>query len=581
MAQTRLSSTDTSNSSTMVQQMLTNEAADSAAAAAGGAGGVDDSEDANSPEPAGGAKGGQSAKGKAAAAVLAAGKSQIAPAVRSTQPVAGAETLPATAEQTEPQSSQGQQSIDDVSSLSQQYSSDAASQQLDADTKTLAQDVSKGLPDDATLQKDISAFAGSMQSMGLGSKTGGAVRDLLDNGVVTGDALTHAYSVAKSAGVAVDTSTTAPDVNQATDDLTAALQADPTDTSSIMLGTAHLARAMREDGDSSDTISAQISSLAGASGVGPDASAAALVAAMTMGYQDPGSSTADATAVGSAQNLVTQINRNDQNQVAAQKQEAAAAAAAAAQQSSAAVESGSSSGAGVLSAPPTSASGSATAYGTQVPWTSFKQEGYAAGTFNNEEETYTTDGSNVNYNSNGSLTITAKHTDAGWTSARLVGNQIGSVPVYMNFSASTKSSAGGWPALWLTDTSNAWPSGGGEVDVMEQVNGQSVNNISTHVGSDVASKMDTHQQVALSGGSSATHDYGVYITSQGVQFYQDGVAVGSFVNMKQKYPNWDPTKLAPVLNYAVGGDMPQTSPTSTDPQSMTINAVTTSTKPPS
>jgi beta-glucanase (GH16 family) len=106
---------------------------------------------------------------------------------------------------------------------------------------------------------------------------------------------------------------------------------------------------------------------------------------------------------------------------------------------------------------------------------------------NGEVETMTDGKSNVYLDGHGSLNIAAVYQDSAWTSGRIVTTRTFGAPASgeMMVSASIKqpgppNGVGYWPAFWLLGPS-PWPEGG-EIDVMEDVNGLSRNAGTFHCG---------------------------------------------------------------------------------------------------
>lgn len=234
-------------------------------------------------------------------------------------------------------------------------------------------------------------------------------------------------------------------------------------------------------------------------------------------------------------------------------------------------------------APASSSSGNnaASTTGVTLDLRVWRQEVWPAYKFNNEQESYTNNGSNVSFAADGTATIVAKPTGgSSWTSARLSGSPMGALPWYLEADIVAPTGKGSWPAFWLTSASS-WPQGG-EIDVMEQINGNKQTNISNHWGpSSGQPTFNTHETIdGVDGGQ--RHRYGVWVTAQGLQFYLDGKIVGSWVT----YPaesNFSKiaSQMVPIVNVAMGGDWPGYAPQSTGQQKMVIYRVSRDTKPPS
>lgn len=234
--------------------------------------------------------------------------------------------------------------------------------------------------------------------------------------------------------------------------------------------------------------------------------------------------------------------------------------------------------AGKASAPAASKP-AATPRGTKLDLSKWHQETYAKGTFNQEEQRYTGNGQNVQFRADGSTVITARKDNGEWASARLSGDPVGSLPAYYEAFISLPNGKGTWPAFWLT-ARGSWPQGG-EIDIMEQVNGDGQTHWSNHWGSQSGkATFNTHESV---GGLdlSKPHTYGGYITANGVQFYLDGKPVGKWVTYpaQSNFPKIA-SEMVPIVNLAMGGMWPGHIPNSTGTQTMVVHWVTKSSGPP-
>lgn len=248
--------------------------------------------------------------------------------------------------------------------------------------------------------------------------------------------------------------------------------------------------------------------------------------------------------------------------------------------SSAAGGASSSNGAGTGTAASSSSTGTGTvSNGATLDVSTWQQEVHAAYAFNNEQQNYTDGGRNVAFR-NGVATLTARPTGGnGWTSARLSGDEMGQLPWYLEADIAAPTGKGSWPAFWLTARSS-WPQGG-EIDVMEQVNGDGQTHISTHWGQQTGNAtFNTHEAISDVNGA-ARHRYGVWVTDQGLQFYLDGKAVGSWVTFPAA-ANFSSiaAKMVPIVNVAMGGDWPGYAPQATGEQTMVVYAVTRAPQPP-
>lgn len=219
-------------------------------------------------------------------------------------------------------------------------------------------------------------------------------------------------------------------------------------------------------------------------------------------------------------------------------------------------------------------------HGTLVNARNWRQETYAAGTFNQEQQRYTDKNQNVEFKDDGSLIITARKDNNGnWTSARLSGDEVGSLPAYFEATITLPRGRGTWPAFWLTSR-GSWPQGG-EIDIMEQVNGDGQTHWSNHWGANTGkTTFDTHE--SMSGlDLSKPHRYGGFITKDGVQFYVDGKPVGKWVTYpaQSNFPRIA-SQMVPIVNLAMGGMWPGNVPSSTGTQTMIVHAITRASSPP-
>lgn len=210
-------------------------------------------------------------------------------------------------------------------------------------------------------------------------------------------------------------------------------------------------------------------------------------------------------------------------------------------------------------------------------WT---QETYAAGTFNNEQQRYTNNNQNVSFDANGAATITARKEDGQWTSARLTGDPVGKLPAYLEANITVPTGQGTWPAFWLT-SKGSWPQGG-EIDAMEQVNGDGNTHMSNHWGANTGDATFNTKDTISGLDLTQPHRYGTLITDKGVQFYLDGKKVGNPIT----YPPESnfaqiASQMVPVINLAMGGNWPGNVPSSTGDQQMVVHSITKTNEPPS
>lgn len=222
---------------------------------------------------------------------------------------------------------------------------------------------------------------------------------------------------------------------------------------------------------------------------------------------------------------------------------------------------------------------------TQIAWSSWTPQILAQGQVNNEQEAYVTDGSTISYDS-GTLVITAysNNNSYGWKSGKLQAPMLGTSRGYIEANMNTPSAQGTWPAFWLMPNNNSptWPQGG-EIDIMEQVNGQPTQNVSTHYGPSPSQTTDTHITMSLPNMSGEYHRYGVAWDQTHCAFYVDGVKVpGSVVYYPSNSPfAKDVTTYTPILNLAIGGSWPGYAADSIGNQVLKVKYVAQSVETPS
>lgn len=207
------------------------------------------------------------------------------------------------------------------------------------------------------------------------------------------------------------------------------------------------------------------------------------------------------------------------------------------------------------------------------------QEIYPTGQYNQEQESYTYGGNNIVFHDDGSATITAKQTSSTtWTSARISGPTLGtltdSLPLYIEATIKTPAAAGTWPAFWLLGR-GLWPMVG-EIDIMEQINGNGNAYCSTHWGANPGNPSFDTSFVAAKIDLSQSHRYGAFLTDDGVQFYLDGKAAGNKVTFPPQ-ANFSALALgmSPIINLAMGGQWPGKAPTNAGDQTLVIEQVIT------
>lgn len=230
--------------------------------------------------------------------------------------------------------------------------------------------------------------------------------------------------------------------------------------------------------------------------------------------------------------------------------------------------------------PSTGSSPTASVSGSTLALAAWQQEVWGARAFNNEQQSYTNRGANVSFASDGTATLVARPTGgSSWTSARLSGDVMGALPWYLEADLVAPTGKGSWPAFWLTSR-GPWPQGG-EIDVMEQVNGAKQTHISTHWGPNTGNAtFNTHEIIDnFSGGE--RHRYGVWATAQGLQFYLDGKKVGAWVTFPaQSNFAGIASQMVPVVNIAMGGDWPGYAPQTSAEQKMVVYRVSRDVRPP-
>lgn len=221
---------------------------------------------------------------------------------------------------------------------------------------------------------------------------------------------------------------------------------------------------------------------------------------------------------------------------------------------------------------------------TKIPWNSWTPQNQSQGLVNNEQEAYVNDGSTISYDGD-TLVITAysNNNGYGWKSGKLLAPVLGTKRGYIEASMNNPGAQGTWPAFWLMPNENnpTWPQGG-EIDIMEQVNGQNSQNVSTHFGPSPSQTTDTHITMNLPNMSNQIHRYGLAWDSSHCAFYVDGVKVpGSVVYFPsnspfaQQLPNY-----TPILNLAIGGSWPGYAADSIGRQVLKVQYVVQSTETP-
>lgn len=170
--------------------------------------------------------------------------------------------------------------------------------------------------------------------------------------------------------------------------------------------------------------------------------------------------------------------------------------------------------------------------GTALNAANWTPETGAGGWGNNEQQTYTTNSSNLRIDS-GSLILQAVKSGPAWTSARIKSQGLRSFQYgKIEFRAKLPSGVGPWPAAWMMGTnlpSAGWPNCG-EIDVMEwrsSTNGGTAdaNTVGHALHSATRSGSSATQPASRSSvtnPSSAFHTYAVVWTSNNMVFSIDG-----------------------------------------------------------
>lgn len=211
--------------------------------------------------------------------------------------------------------------------------------------------------------------------------------------------------------------------------------------------------------------------------------------------------------------------------------------------------------------------------------TTWTQEVHASRAFNNEEQRYQGGGANAAFLADGTLIITAAKDAQGWSSARLHGDQVGPLPAYYEATITVPTGRGVWPAFWLTST-GPWPQGG-EIDAMEQVNGENIHHVSAHWGHETGVNWFKPTEAIHGVDPSKPHRYGAFIAADGVQYYLDGKAIGAkFVFPAQSNFPDIASKMVPIVNLAMGGNWPGPVPNETGVQQMVVHQVIKGTRAP-
>ena len=184
---------------------------------------------------------------------------------------------------------------------------------------------------------------------------------------------------------------------------------------------------------------------------------------------------------------------------------------------------------------------------------------------NGELETYVTSQANCHIISDSGATdgqalqIEAQTDPSGnWYSARI--NTEGKKNVgpygYVEYRAEMPNAGPGyWPACWMLGTNNGgpadWPSDG-EIDIMEEIDGQNINHGSLH------GPNNYNPTATITGSSytSAYHTYGALWQPGYITFYVDGVAYESQTEAGASGWVFDNNPMFLLINLAIGGSFP-------------------------
>ncbi len=152
----------------------------------------------------------------------------------------------------------------------------------------------------------------------------------------------------------------------------------------------------------------------------------------------------------------------------------------------------------------------------------------ATGWGNDELQEYTASRRNSYVADDGTLrivTLAGTGTGAPYSSARLVSRDrvtFGYGYVEARLKLPMKPASGLWPAFWLRSQGEPWPDGG-EIDVMETVNGEWGYSSNIHGGPVHWEQYEWHSTGTVNDGG--WHRYGVLIRPHRLDFYHDGALV--------------------------------------------------------
>ncbi|RTE81116.1 hypothetical protein BHE90_004395 [Fusarium euwallaceae] len=204
--------------------------------------------------------------------------------------------------------------------------------------------------------------------------------------------------------------------------------------------------------------------------------------------------------------------------------------------------------------------------------------------YNNELQRYTGDQSNLRLSGRSTLQIVPQYNKSApnnWTSARIESKYTFTPPVgkLTRIEASIKLGSnlasrkqGIWPAFWMLGNSHrngvAWPTCG-EIDIMENINGQSIGYASLHCNKSPGGICNEPTGLAAQTSLPDTkyHVWRVQIDrrnsnwkSQTITWYMDGKVfhkvTGAKINDAKTWKALAYSPLYIILNVAVGGDWP-------------------------
>lgn len=154
----------------------------------------------------------------------------------------------------------------------------------------------------------------------------------------------------------------------------------------------------------------------------------------------------------------------------------------------------------------------------------------ATGWGNEELQEYTASRQNSFIAEDGTLRVVLRSTPGGaapYTSARVVSRDrvsVGTGYVEARIKLPKAPASGVWPAFWLLAQGEEWPHGG-EIDVLETVNGVNGYSTNIHGGPEHWQQYDWHETAEVNDGR--WHTFGVLIRHDRLDFFHDRVLVSS------------------------------------------------------